>query len=1290
MPGFAVEGVLGVGGFGAVWEALDEREATHVAIKVAHAADAASVARLGREGDAMAAAGPSHAPALIGRGLLADGRPYLVMERLVGRLLSDEIEAWPGPPTLDVIRDYGGALLEGAAALAARGIMHRDLKPENLFLSRPDPGRLVAKLLDFGLSRGTSAEDGQRTAGEAGAGTPEYMAPEQIAGGETDLRTDVYALGLMLFELATLRLPFAGERRELEYGQLSLRPPRPSRFAPVAPVLEEVILRCLHKDPAARYPDAVVLLGAFREAIAQAAAAATGSVPTAGAPGGKKPAPRAGQKQKVALVFAQGERLSALDVQAAIQPFGGILAHIAPGLCACAVTYRAGENPGQRALSAAQALHAKGLARRLIIDVGSVTVKTRPEGPPRLISTLLMQPSRYPSAQGPEGIAISAAARDLLPEHAGNALPGRPDLFALITGTIDEPTRTTMQDASAPPLVGREEQIRSLVADVDRAIEERRPRVASVVGEAGLGKSRLAGDLARLLRTKVPSGQTIELRARQPLGSGSDETLADFLRRVLDLPAAAPPDEGRALLAEVLGERGHDSYAAIALVLGWIDAHHPAVQALRAAPGVLRASVARVGMEALRRLAGRAPVLVVLDDAHWADDALLDALEQATVFDIPLWVCALGRPVFSASRPGWGRRAAHVQSLALGPLDAGAAAALCRHLLLPATGVPEPVIARVVDRTQGVPLLMIDLVRGLRRQGLLRERGGGVWYVATEVLDRLPDSPLVEWLAERELDELPPELAAHARLVALLAPEISREEVEGVIAEMTADLAEAFPLDAAVALERLREARILVQHRSGRYSYRTGVMREAVALAVTEVLAAAIHRAALAHYRSANLPDGIRLPRLAWHAAHAGERQEAATTYLAVAEDSRERHNFLEADLNYTRALDQIDDSQADLQLRACKGRGIMRYRLNRHDGSLADLARAGELAGRTGDALLEADVLLDEAMALDWLLEWRRSRELAERARALVAAHPSPSLEARALLAVGRSCMRFSEEREAVELLRQASRAAEQMGDEGYEVFVISEMLLGFLLPFLNLLGEAEERLDRVAALCADKGDELHLAGVLGNRACLWIAKNDRPRFMADVNDYLAYGRRMGNPFIESRGNLNSAYFLYWRGEFREAIPFARQAIEVDEKYFRQGGFRPDAAVLLARILWGAGDEAGARKLVEEVRAHQSAARAAMQNELLLQPNDEMLLDMITLVLEKGDAARWEALMKRARAVAQGQELIEALEVAGVAALDCGDAEAARGWWQEALATCERMPNVMGERIRQRMSALA
>ena len=1280
-----------------MWEASTEATGVTVALKISHDADESSVRRLAHEADALSRVGPPHVPLFYAAGKLADGRPYVAMEKLVGRTLADEIEAWKAAPALSVVHSLGGALLESAAALHLRGVLHRDLKPENVFLT--GEGRAVAKLMDFGLARAVVKSSSDQTTTGAGAGTAEYMSPEQIAGRDVDLRTDVYALGVMLFEMLTQRLPFNGERRELQYAHVSFRPPRPSRFVAVPEALEEVVMRCLAKDSANRFPEAQALRAAFEEAMAVVpeimprVASVPPPVPSS-PPSGAVDRPailRGSERQKVALLFAQGERVSAIDVQAAVEPFGGQLAHAAPGLCACAFTHRAGDNPGQRALYAAEALLAKELVARVILDVGTVAVKPRPNGPPRLLSPLFNDDAKYPKSSDPAGLMLTASGAAMLPDTACEPAPGRPDYFVLAASVDDTDrtiSRTVVQDATAP-LVGRSDNLRALVEDARQAVSERQPRVASVLADAGLGKTRLAFELGSQLRAAMPGAKVIELRAREPLGNNADETLAELLRRTLDLPVNRPADGGREILTERLGELGKETYAAAALVLGWIASDHPAVQALRSAPGVLRANVARAGNEALHRLAGSRPVLIVVDDAHWAADTLLDALEQATVSDVPLWICAIGRPAFAESRPTWGQRSAHLLAIRLGPLDPRSAAELCRHLLRPATNISEQVIARLVDRAQAVPLLVCDLIAGLRREGLVQKTSGEAWYVATEVLDRIPDSPLVEWIAGRELDELPAELSAHARLSSLLSPEFTTDEVEGVLARMDPDLGDAFPLDARVGTERLHQARLLVRHHTGRFSFRNAVTREAVAKTVADALAGRVHRAALDYYRNAAQPDATRLPRLAWHASRAGERRESAATYLLLAERARERHNYLEADLLYTRALAELDDAEDEGRLRAFKGRGIVRYRLARHDGSLADLAIARELATKSGDVIAQADVMLDESMALDWLFEWHRSRELAERARKLVTSSAPPSLEARVLLALGRSFHRFNEDREAAQLLREAARLGEALGDEGYEVLVTANLLLGFLLPFIGLPDEAEERLDRTSTLCEQKGDELHLAALWNNRSCLWIARNDRGRFMQDNGRALAYGRRMGNPSLERGPSFNSAYFLYWRAEFADAEPFARRALEIDERHFWQGGFRPDAPVLLARILWGKGDEAAARDLAREVREKQAAYRAEGKSDLLLLPNDDMLLDMITLVASGGGAGEWSALVERAREVAQGQELIEVLEVAGISALGRGDEQGAREWWQEAMEAGKRIPNILCERIGGRLADL-
>jgi hypothetical protein len=1079
------------------------------------------------------------------------------------------------------------------------------------------------------------------------------MAPEQIAGGSADQRADVYAAGVMLYELLTLRLPFSGDRRALEYAHLSFRPPPPSRIGGASPPVDEVVLRCLAKDPAARFPDATAVLLAFTAATGIPAAA--GDAPVA-APRPASAAPV--DRQRVALLFIHQPGLAAADLQAAVRCFGGQLAHIEKDRAACAFTHQAGEHPGQRALAAARALVASGLARRLVVDLAPVRIRSRPDGSARILSPAFADLARYPAASDPEGITIAPDARE----------------------TLVHQDHTRTGDDEPPPLQGRDDDMAALLAEAESALAQRRPRVATVLAEAGIGKTRLMAELARRLRAS-DEVEVISLRAREPLGSDADEPLAALLRRGLDL------DPGG---LEQLRERldGDDQQAvAAAVVLGWLSPRASEVVSLGVAPGVLRASVARAGRAALQRLAARRPLVVLIDDAHFADDALLEALEQSTVSELPLWVCAFARPAFSGSRPGWGQRAAHHHGRRLEALDGPAATELCRALLAPARPVPEPVAAALVERSGGVPLRLSELVRALRSRGLVRQRSGGVWQVASEVLDQLTDSPLFEWLATSQLEQLPAELRAHAQLLSLLTPEFSGEEVAGVLAAMDLQLAEDFPLDARVGTDRLCHAGLLERRPGGRHAFRSDVMREAVAATVTEALARGIHAAALIYHRSSAAPASHRLVRLARHAAACGNRAEASTAYLDCAESARARHAYLEADLFYTRALAQLDDDDQARRMQAFAGRGIVRYRMARHDDSLVDLAQARALAIAVGDPITQAHVMLDEAMALDWLLEWQRSRTLAEAARDLVGDQPDSLLQARVLMALGRSLHRFSCDREAAPVLRQAVQMAQAAGDAGYEDQVAAELLLGFLLPFIGLPDEAEQRLQNVERLCRRKGDEMHLAAMWNNRSCLWVARNDRQRFLEDSARVHEYARRMGNIGFERNANLNSAGFLHWRAEHEAALPFARRAIEIDQRYFRQGSFRPDGAVLLARISWSLGDREGARKLVEEVRGHQVAARAENKLDSLLPPNEVMLLDMSALLVEDGSAADWEALVTRAREVAQGQELIEVLEYAGLAALEHGDRPAAARWWREALAV--DIPNIFAERIAGRLREL-
>ncbi|WP_242346177.1 serine/threonine-protein kinase [Anaeromyxobacter terrae] len=263
--------LLGRGGMGTVYLAEHPVIGSRVAVKFLHeamAADAHVVSRFYDEARAVNLIGHENIVGIYDLSVLAPGRFYYVMEYLDGETLAERIRGGPLDPAiaLDVLLQLCDAL----QCAHERGVVHRDLKPENVFLVQLRGRRDFVKLVDFGIAKLRDARAAGRTESGVIVGTPEYMAPEQCEDGPIDARTDVYALGVIAFELATGRLPFVGRGvAPLLLAHLKTPPPRPSELAPVSPALERAILRALEKDPGARFADMAAFAGALRAAQAQ-------------------------------------------------------------------------------------------------------------------------------------------------------------------------------------------------------------------------------------------------------------------------------------------------------------------------------------------------------------------------------------------------------------------------------------------------------------------------------------------------------------------------------------------------------------------------------------------------------------------------------------------------------------------------------------------------------------------------------------------------------------------------------------------------------------------------------------------------------------------------------------------------------------------------------------------------------------------------------------------------------------------------------------------------------------
>jgi serine/threonine protein kinase len=254
---------IGAGGMGFVLRAVHPTIGKRVAIKVLHASSATddeARQRLLREAQIVNRIPSDGVPKVTDAGVLADGRPYLVMELLAGRSLGKRLDAEGRIPLPDVCR----LLLEMLDVLDAahrHNVVHRDLKPENVFLTTS--GRVV--VLDFGIAKLLDASgDARLTNTGATIGTPAYMAPEQIKGGVVDARTDLYATGVVLYEMLVGRRPFVGSDFMVLSAHVDQRPESPRASFPEIPLeLESIVLTALAKDPAQRFQRASAMSAAI-------------------------------------------------------------------------------------------------------------------------------------------------------------------------------------------------------------------------------------------------------------------------------------------------------------------------------------------------------------------------------------------------------------------------------------------------------------------------------------------------------------------------------------------------------------------------------------------------------------------------------------------------------------------------------------------------------------------------------------------------------------------------------------------------------------------------------------------------------------------------------------------------------------------------------------------------------------------------------------------------------------------------------------------------------------------
>jgi hypothetical protein len=703
---FVVEQEVGRGGVGIVYRARDEMSGQQVALKVIAlpGVDAGEEARFRREGRVLAGLSHEGIVRVVAFGQLDDGQPFIAMEWLEGEDIARRQKRAPLPLArcVRVAADVADAL----SAAHAAGIVHRDVKPSNVILAGSDPRNVEdtfrVKLVDFGVA---AAEDAKLTRTGAIVGTPAYMAPEQARGdAEIDARADLYALGATLFEMIAGRPPHVGPTPIAILARLVTTPaPRLCEVLPDVPlVLDEMVARLLATSPAERAGSAAEVAQGLRAIADELGSDAdrlnrSGTYETSPASLAEKPGGSRLVTTIVATNVPKGPARTRLLTH--LRARGADATELGGDAIVCHLGVR--KSVGDEAV---RALDLGQRIARLSASVGVATGRTRID------------------RTRPTGEVVDRAAALARDATRGQVLADtttaeltrgrfelqlRGDGGAVVGGTI----QGKREIVGGAPFVGREAELAQIVAAFERCEEDRTPIVVTVTGAPGMGKTRLQrealsrirgnGDVRMVLARSEPfsKGQALGVMADvarglagvakgTPLVEAFDAT--DVLIAVTEVPCE---DSSRELLARLLSNEPLP--------------HFDDARGVRDALWLLLTDMALA-------LARERPLVVVLEDAQWADSESLSWVDHlaARATGCPVCIIAAARPTLWRDDPSRFEGRDHVR-VELRPLSRRHARAIAANMLGARANGPEgeAIVDSIATQSAGLPLFAEELAR---------------------------------------------------------------------------------------------------------------------------------------------------------------------------------------------------------------------------------------------------------------------------------------------------------------------------------------------------------------------------------------------------------------------------------------------------------------------------------------------------------------------------------------------------------------------------------------------------